>query len=37
MLDAVNSTQTAIVDITLENAQQYLIDESFKRPVVIDF
>ncbi len=26
-----------IVDITLENAQQYLIDESFKRPVVIDF
>lgn len=26
-----------IIDITLENAQQYLIDESFKRPVVIDF
>lgn len=25
------------VDINLENAQQYLIDESFKRPVVIDF
>lgn len=27
----------SIVDITLENAQQYLIDESFQRPVVIDF
>jgi putative thioredoxin len=26
-----------IVDITLENAQQLLIDESFKRPVVVDF
>lgn len=26
-----------IVDITLENARQYLIDESFQRPVVIDF
>ncbi len=26
-----------IVDINLENAQQLLIDESFKRPVVIDF
>ncbi len=26
-----------IVDITLDNAQQYLIDESFQRPVVIDF
>nr|WP_324259142.1 thioredoxin [Cellvibrio fontiphilus] len=25
------------VDISLENAQQYLIDESFTRPVVIDF
>ncbi|MES2824769.1 MAG: thioredoxin [Pseudomonadota bacterium] len=25
------------VDITLENAQQLLIDESFKRPVVVDF
>src|SRR5690606_31129792 len=24
-------------DITLENAQQYLIDESFQRPVVVDF
>ncbi|WP_414633227.1 thioredoxin [Cellvibrio sp. UBA7661] len=27
----------AVVDITLDNAQQYLIDESFQRPVVIDF
>jgi len=27
----------AIVDITLDNAQQFLIDESFNRPVVIDF
>nr|WP_049632164.1 thioredoxin [Cellvibrio sp. pealriver] len=26
-----------VVDITLDNAQQYLIDESFQRPVVIDF
>jgi len=26
-----------IVEITLENAQQYLIDESFQRPVVVDF
>jgi putative thioredoxin len=26
-----------LVNITLENAQQYLIDESFKRLVVIDF
>jgi putative thioredoxin len=26
-----------IVNITLENAKQYLIDESFIRPVVIDF
>lgn len=32
-----NPSQDLIVDITLENAQQYLIDESFKRPVVIDF
>ncbi len=37
MLAAMSSTQTCIVDITLENAQQYLIDESFHRPVVIDF
>jgi putative thioredoxin len=27
----------SIVDITLDNAQQFLIDESFNRPVVIDF
>ena len=27
----------AIVDITLDNAQQFLIDESFNRPVVVDF
>lgn len=26
-----------VVDITQQNAQQYLIDESFKRPVVVDF
>ncbi len=26
-----------IVDINLENAREYLIDESFKRPVVVDF
>jgi len=26
-----------IVDINLENAKEFLIDESFKRPVVIDF
>src|SRR5690606_23449923 len=26
-----------IVDITLENAQQLLIDESFNRPVLVDF
>lgn len=32
-----NTSLLTIVDITLENAQQYLIDESFKRPVVIDF
>ncbi len=31
------SAQPSVVDITLENAQQYLIDESFHRPVVIDF
>jgi putative thioredoxin len=31
------NTPLTIVDITLENAQQYLIDESFQRPVVIDF
>lgn len=37
MSTALNSPVTAIIDITLDNAQQYLIDESFKRPVVIDF
>ena len=26
-----------IVEITYDNAQQYLIDESSRRPVVIDF
>lgn len=37
MLETTIAPQTFIVDITLENAQQYLIDESFNRPVVIDF
>ncbi|HEY8941832.1 MAG TPA: co-chaperone YbbN [Cellvibrio sp.] len=37
MLNNMNTPQPFIVDITLENAQQYLIDESFQRPVVIDF
>jgi len=32
-----NAPLLAIVDITLDNAQQFLIDESFKRPVVVDF
>lgn len=32
-----NQPVETIVDITLENAQGYLIDESFRRPVVIDF
>ncbi|HSX50537.1 MAG TPA: thioredoxin [Cellvibrio sp.] len=32
-----NTPLMAIVDITLDNAQQFLIDESFNRPVVIDF
>lgn len=32
-----NSPLLSIVDITLDNAQQFLIDESFNRPVVIDF
>lgn len=32
-----NAPLMAIVDITLDNAQQFLIDESFNRPVVIDF
>ena len=26
-----------IVDVSIENAQQYVIDESFNRPVVVDF
>ncbi|WP_347330290.1 thioredoxin [Marinimicrobium locisalis] len=25
------------IDVTMENAQQYVIDESFKRPVLVDF
>lgn len=33
---AINSS-TNIVEINLENAQQYLIDESFIRPVLVDF
>ena len=32
-----NTPLMAIVDITLDNAQQFLIDESFSRPVVVDF
>lgn len=32
-----NSPLLTLVDISLDNAQQYLIDESFNRPVVIDF
>jgi putative thioredoxin len=32
-----NAPLLAIVDITLDNAQQFLIDESFNRPVVVDF
>lgn len=32
-----NAPLLTLVDITLDNAQQYLIDESFQRPVVIDF
>lgn len=32
-----NAPLLSIVDITLDNAQQLLIDESFSRPVVIDF
>lgn len=37
MINNMNTPPLFIVDITLENAQQYLIDESFNRPVVIDF
>lgn len=36
-LSASNTPLMAIVDITLDNAQQFLIDESFNRPVVVDF
>lgn len=32
-----NAPQSVVVDINLENARQYLIDESFQRPVVVDF
>lgn len=32
-----NQSPRVHVDITLDNAQQYLIDESFQRPVVVDF
>lgn len=32
-----NNLLLTVVDITLDNAQQYLIDESFKRPIVVDF
>ena len=37
MINNANAQQAFTVDITLENAQQYLIEESFQRPVVIDF
>lgn len=37
MTNNMNTSQPFIVDITLENAQQYLIEESFQRLVVIDF
>ncbi|WP_152625413.1 thioredoxin [Cellvibrio sp. OA-2007] len=36
-LSNMNVPLLAIVDITLDNAQQFLIDESFNRPVVVDF
>ncbi len=36
-LSNMNAPLLAIVDITLDNAQQFLIDESFNRPVVVDF
>lgn len=32
-----NDTNPALIDISAENAQQMLIDESFKRPVMADF
>lgn len=34
---SMNTPPLAVIDITLDNAQQFLIDESFNRPVVIDF
>lgn len=37
MTDTLNTPLPFVVDITLENAQQYLIDESLQRPVVVDF
>ncbi len=37
MTGTTNNQPLTVVDITLDNAQQYLIDESFKRPVVVDF
>lgn len=33
----IKNSDTNIVNINLENAQQYLIDESFIRPVLVDF
>lgn len=36
-LPSMNTPPLAVIDITLDNAQQFLIDESFNRPVVIDF
>ncbi len=33
----INTPLLSIVDISLDNAQQFLIDESFNRLVVIDF
>jgi len=32
-----NNNPSIMIDITAENAQQYLIDESFKRLVIVDF
>jgi putative thioredoxin len=37
MTNTVDTQLKSIVDITLENAKHYLVDESFVRPVVIDF
>jgi putative thioredoxin len=36
-LSTMNPPLLTTVDITLDNAQQFLIDESFNRPVVVDF